>query len=173
MNKVKKLTITSVIIAITSLTSNVVFIPIGFAKVFPIQHMANILTAVLLGPTYSIAQAFIVSIIRNMTGTGSIFAFPGSMIGAFLSGYLFLKTGKLAGAFTGEVLGTGIFGALAAYPIAVLLLGKHVAFFGFIPSFIVSSFAGAVIGIILIKILLRNQVIGGMIHENSFNDCRL
>lgn len=94
MSKVKKMTLTCVIIAITTLTSNIVYIPVGFVKIFPIQHMANVLTAVLLGPIYSVAQAFIVSLIRNMAGTGSIFAFPGSMIGACLSGLLFMKTKK-------------------------------------------------------------------------------
>ncbi|KYD08619.1 energy coupling factor transporter S component ThiW [Heyndrickxia sporothermodurans] len=173
MNKLKKMTITAVIIAITTLISNIVFIPVGFAKIFPIQHMANVLTAILLGPFYSIAQAFIVSIIRNFTGTGSLFAFPGSMIGAFLSGYLFMKTRKLSWAFTGEVIGTGILGALAAYPVARLLLGKNVALFGFIPSFIVSSFAGALIAIFLMKVLLRNQTFGGIIHENSTYNRRI
>lgn len=173
MNKVRKITLTSVIIAITVLTSNIVYIPVGFAKVFPIQHLANVLTAVLLGPTYSVAQAFIVSLIRNMSGTGSIFAFPGSMIGAFLSGYLFLKTKKLGWAFTGEVIGTGIIGAIATYPLAKFLLGQNAALFGFIPSFIVSSFAGAIVGIIVLKVLLKNQAIGGTIRENSTNNRRL
>jgi energy coupling factor transporter S component ThiW len=167
MSKVKKMTITCVIVAITTLTSNIVYIPIGFAKVFPIQHLANILTAVLLGPFYSVAQAFIVSLIRNMAGTGSIFAFPGSMIGAFLSGFLFMKTKKLVWAFTGEVVGTGIIGAMASYPLAKFLLGQNAAVFGFIPAFIISSFGGAVIGIIVLKVLLRNQAIQGMIRQNS------
>ncbi|HEY4554673.1 MAG TPA: energy coupling factor transporter S component ThiW [Bacillaceae bacterium] len=168
MTKVKKLTLTSIIIAITTLTSNVVFIPIGFAKVFPVQHMANVLTAVMLGPGYAVAQALIVSLIRNMAGTGSIFAFPGSMIGAFLAGYLFLKTGRLAWAFTGEVVGTGVLGALASYPIATLLLGREAALFGFIPSFMVSSFAGAALGLGLIRVLLKNQSISGMVQ---FHGC--
>ncbi|MGE6260609.1 energy coupling factor transporter S component ThiW [Heyndrickxia sporothermodurans] len=172
MNKVRKMTLTSVIIAITTLTSNIVYIPVGFAKLFPIQHLTNVLTAILLGPTYSVAQAFIVSIIRNLTGTGSIFAFPGSMIGAFLSGYLYKKTNKLIWAFSGEVIGTGIIGAIATYPIATILLGKETAIFGFVPTFFVSSFAGAIIGIVLMLILLKNQTIGGMIRENSINNRR-
>ena len=167
MSKVKKMTLTCVIIAITTLTSNIVYIPVGFAKIFPIQHLANVLTAVLLGPFYSVAQAFIVSLIRNMAGTGSIFAFPGSMIGAFLSGILFMKTKKLMWAFAGEVVGTGIIGAICCYPLAVLILGQKTAVFGFIPAFIVSSFGGAVIGLIVLKFLLRNQALQGIIRKNS------
>ena len=167
MSKVKKMTVTCVIIAITTLTSNIVYIPVGFTKIFPIQHMTNVLTAVLLGPMYSVAQAFIVSHIRNMAGTGSIFAFPGSMIGAFLSGILFMKTKKLLWAFTGEVVGTGIIGAICCYPLATLILGQKAAVFGFIPAFIVSSFGGAVIGIIVLKVLLKNQALQGFIRKNS------
>jgi energy coupling factor transporter S component ThiW len=173
MSKTRKLTLTSIIIAITTLTSNIVFIPVGFAKIFPVQHMANVLTAVLLGPVYSVAQSFIVSLLRNMNGTGSIFAFPGSMIGAFLASFLFFKTKKLIWAFIGEVTGTGILGALAAYPIATLLLGNKVALFGFVPSFIISSLGGAIIGIVFIKILFKNKIIGGIIYENSSYNRRL
>lgn len=167
MSKVKKMTLTCVIIAITTLTSNIVYIPVGFAKIFPIQHMANVLTAVLLGPIYSVAQAFIVSLIRNMAGTGSIFAFPGSMIGACLSGLLFMKTKKLLWAFAGEVVGTGILGAICCYPLATLILGQKAAVFGFIPAFIVSSIGGAIIGIVVLKVLLKNQTLQGMIRKNS------
>ncbi|MBS4172785.1 energy coupling factor transporter S component ThiW [Bacillus sp. FJAT-49736] len=167
MSKVKKMTLTSVIIAITTLTSNMVYIPVEFARIFPIQHLANVLTAVLLGPIYSVAQAFIVSLIRNMAGTGSIFAFPGSIIGAFLSAVLFMKTKKLFWAFTGEVVGTGIIGAICCYPIATLLLGQKAAVFGFIPMFIISSCGGALIGLLVLKLLLKNQAMQAMISKNS------
>lgn len=58
MNPIKKLTLTAMIAALTTLTSSFIFIPAGFAKIFPIQHLANVLTAVLLGPTYAVTQAF-------------------------------------------------------------------------------------------------------------------
>lgn len=105
MNPIKKLTLTAMITAITTLTSSFIFIPAGFAKVFPIQHLANVLTAVLLGPAYAVTQAFLVSIIRNMSGTGSIFAFPGSMIGALLAAVVYRKTQSLKFACLGEVIG--------------------------------------------------------------------
>ena len=41
-------------------------------------------------------------------------------------------------------MGTGILGAIACYPIATLLLGQKATLFGFIPSFIFSSFTGAI-----------------------------
>ncbi|WP_082460753.1 energy coupling factor transporter S component ThiW [Psychrobacillus sp. FJAT-21963] len=72
MNKTRKLTLTSLIIAITTISSHLIFIPVGFAKIFPIQHFANVLLSVLLGPWYALAGALIVSTLRNLLGTGSI-----------------------------------------------------------------------------------------------------
>ncbi|HLU24062.1 MAG TPA: energy coupling factor transporter S component ThiW, partial [Bacillaceae bacterium] len=134
MSKMKKMALTAMIAAITTVTSNLFFIPVGFTRIFLMQHFANVITAVLLGPAYAVAQAIIVSTIRNISGTGSIFAYPGSIIGAFLAGWLFMKTRKMEMAFVGEVVGTGIIGAMACYPIATLFLGQEAALFGFIPA---------------------------------------
>lgn len=154
-------------IAFTTATSHLIYIPAGFAKIFPIQHFANLVTAVLFGPVYAVAQAFIVSILRNMAGTGSLLAFPGSMIGALIAGWLYGKTKKIGIAFLGEVLGTGILGALASYPVAALLFGQETALFGLVPAFAASSIAGASLGYLLLKVLIKNSAIGGIIHENS------
>jgi len=158
MNKTYKLTLTAMMIAIGTITSNLVSIPIGFTKVFPIQHFLNVLSAVLLGPYYAVTQAFCVSLLRNLMGTGSIFAFPGSMVGALLSSLLFLKTRKIYLAFIGEVIGTGIIGAILCYPIATLIMGKEATLFGFIPLFIFSSFAGALLGFVILMVFLRKNV---------------
>jgi energy coupling factor transporter S component ThiW len=158
MRKTHKLTLTAMLIAIGTLSSNVLFIPIGFTKVFPIQHFLNVLSAVLLGPIYAVGQALCVSILRNIMGTGSIFAFPGSMVGALLAGLLFMKTKKIYMAFFGEVIGTGIIGAMLAYPIATLLLGQNATVFGFVPLFIFSSIAGALIGWMILSIFLKKKV---------------
>lgn len=169
MNKTKKLTYTAIIAAITTVASGFIYIPLGFAKVFPIQHFANVLSAVLLGPWYAVMQAFITSTLRNIMGTGSLFAYPGSMLGALLAAILFSKTKKLSVAAFGEVFGTGILGAMATYPIAVLLLGQDATLFGLIPSFTISSFTGALMGYGLLKIFIRNKALGGMLNENSTN----
>jgi len=152
-------------IAIGTISSNLFYIPIGFTKVFPIQHFMNVLSAVLLGPYYAVAQAFGVSLLRNLMGTGSLFAFPGSMVGALLASLLFWKTRKLYLAFIGEVIGTGILGALLSYPIATLILGQKATVFGFIPLFIFSSFAGALLGFIILTVFLRKKVL--IVNEND------
>lgn len=159
MNKTYKLTLTAMMIAIGTLSSNLVSIPIGFTRVFPMQHFLNVLSAVLLGPYYAVAQAFCVSLLRNLMGTGSVFAFPGSMVGALLASLLFLKTRKIYLAFIGEVIGTGIIGAILCYPLATLILGREATLFGFIPLFIFSSFAGALLGFAVLMVFLRKKVL--------------
>ncbi|WML42765.1 energy coupling factor transporter S component ThiW [Neobacillus sp. PS3-40] len=169
MRKTQKLTITAMFIAIGTLTSNLLFIPVGVTKLFPVQHFINVLSAVILGPYYALAEAVGISLLRNMMGTGSIFAFPGSIIGALLSAFLYKKTKKLFMAFLGEVVGTGILGAIASYPISTLFLGKEATLFGFIPMFIFSSFAGAAIGLIILTVFLKNKAVAKIIMTNSKN----
>ncbi|MFR3065388.1 energy coupling factor transporter S component ThiW [Peptoniphilus sp.] len=153
----KKLTIAAFFVAIAVVFS-FVNIPVGLAKCYPIQHMVNVLSAVLLGPLYSVLVAFCTSLIRNMSGTGSLMAFPGSMIGAFFSGILFYKTKKLSLAFLGEVIGTGLIGALLAYPIAKFVLGKEMALFGMVIPFSVSTLGGSIIAIIIILSIKNTEL---------------
>ncbi len=165
LRKTQKMTVTAMMIAIGTLTSHTFFIPMGFVKVFPMQHFINVLSAVLLGPYYAVAQALSVSILRNMMGTGSIFAFPGSIFGALLAAYLFKKFRKIGSAVVGEVFGTGIIGAMATYPMATLLLGQEASLFGLIPAFIFSSMAGAVMGYLLLKVFLKNAAVARQINQ--------
>lgn len=153
----KKLTMAAFFVAIAVVFS-FVNIPVGLAKCYPIQHMVNVLSAVLLGPLYSVLVAFCTSLIRNMSGTGSLMAFPGSMIGAFFAGILFYKTKKLSLAFLGEVIGTGIIGALLAYPIAKFVLGKEMAIFGMVIPFSVSTLGGSIIAIIIILSIKNTEL---------------
>ena len=154
--KTQKLTLAALLVAIGTLASHLIYIPIGVARAFPVQHAINVLSAVLLGPGYAVANAFSISLLRNFMGIGSPLAFPGSMIGAFFAGYLFLKTRKYSYAITGEVLGTGILGALACYPIASFFLGKEVTLFFFIVPFLISTIMGSFIGYALIKMMDKN-----------------
>lgn len=153
----KKLTMAAFFVAI-GVVFSFVNIPVGLAKCYPIQHMVNVLSAVLLGPLYSVLVAFCTSLIRNMSGTGSLMAFPGSMIGAFFAGILFYKTKKLSLAFLGEVIGTGLIGALLAYPIAKFVLGKEMALFGMVIPFSVSTLGGSIIAIIIILSIKNTEL---------------
>lgn len=149
----KKLVLSAMLIAIGTLTANVIYIPVGVAKCFPMQHTINVLSAVLLGPWYAVANAFLISLLRNFLGVGSLLAFPGSMIGALLAGLLFSKFKKIPFALGGEVLGTGILGGFLSFPIAKFVLGKDVAAYAFIVPFLISTVGGSILAYIILKII--------------------
>ena len=96
---------------------------------------------------------------RQVLALGSPLAFPGSMIGAWLSAYLYKKYNALWAAALGEIIGTGLIGALVSYPIANFLLGKPLALLTLITSFAMSSVAGAFIGFIVLQILSRRHLL--------------
>ena len=79
--RIQKLTLAGLFCAIAVVGSMFSF-PMFGSKCAPIQHMINVLCAVLLGPYYGVGVAFGASLIRNLTGLGSLMAFPGSMVGA-------------------------------------------------------------------------------------------
>ena len=145
-------------------------IPVGGSKCFPVQHMVNVLSAVFLGPWYGVAIAFCTSLIRNILGTGTLLAFPGSMIGALCCGLVYKHTGKLTFTYIAEVIGTGILGGLLAFPVAAFIMGKEVALFVYVVPFLVSTIGGTVIAAVLISILKANhtlEVLQNMVKEGK------
>ena len=84
-SSIKKLVTSAMFVAIIIALSGF-YIPVGASKCFPVQHLVNVLSAVLLGPGWGVAIAFCASLIRNLMGTGTLLAFPGSMVGALCCG---------------------------------------------------------------------------------------
>ena len=156
--QVKKLTSAALLIAIGTLSAHLIYIPAGVSKCFPVQHAINVLGAVLLGPDYAVAIAFVISCLRNMFGTGSLLAFPGSMIGALLAGLAYKQWRNLPAAMTGEIIGTGILGGLTAWLIASTLLGSKAVAWFFIPPFLVSTIGGSIIAGLMLKSGLLAQL---------------
>ena len=154
MSNLKKLILAGILVAITVVCSGF-YVPVGIAKCYPVQHAINLIAGVLLGPWYAMGAAFLSSLIRVLMGTGSLLAFPGSMIGAFCCGLLFERIGRLWVAYLGEVIGTGILGAIAAYPIAVLFMAKEAALFGFVIPFIVSTVGGTTLALPIVLALSK------------------
>lgn len=147
--EIRKLTFTALFMAIGVLSAHLVYIPIGIAKCFPVQHAINVLLAVLLGTRYSVSGAFGISLLRNILGTGSLLAFPGSMIGAALAGILYKRTNHIFGAVVGEIIGTGIIGGFVAFPVAKYIVGTQVGAFFFVVPFLVSTIGGSIIACLL------------------------
>ncbi len=146
-----KMTLSGVLIAIAVILGTF-SVPVFGGRMSPIQHFVNVVSAVCLGPYYALLNGFLSALIRNLLGTGSFLAFPGSMIGGFLAGLLYKKFKKLELALVGEIIGTGIIGALIAYPIAKLALGQDVAVFTYVIPFLISCTGGAVMAYIFLKV---------------------
>ena len=153
----RKIILTAVLAA-AAVALSPLSIPVGASKCFPAQHLINILSGVFLGPWYALAQAFTASLCRNLMGTGTLLAFPGSMIGAFLCGLLFSKTRRLPLAYIGELFGTGVLGGIAAFFVASLVMNKEAAFFAYVPAFLISSLGGTVVAAALIPALRKAGV---------------
>ena len=157
--KTKKITIASLLIATGVIAGNIIFIPVGVSKCFPVQHTINVLSAVILGPGYGVAIAFCISLLRNILGTGSLLAFPGSMIGVLLAGILYKKTKKNLFAIVGEIFGTGVLGGLLAFPIANFIMGKEVGALFFVTPFLISTIGGSLIAYFILRALDFSKVI--------------
>jgi len=131
-------------------------IPIGVARINPTQHFVNVVSAVLLGPWWAAGIALIIAILRNALGTGTLLAFPGGMIGAFLAGLLFRATRNIYVSALGEIVGTGLLGALvSALMVAPVLMGKSMALGALILAFSGSTILGSIIGVLGLKLLER------------------
>ena len=155
---IKKLAVSAMLVAVAVSLSGF-SIPIGASRCFPMQHLANVVAGVFLGPWYGVAMAFCTSLIRNLMGTGSLLAFPGSMVGALLCGILYEKTGKLLPTYLGEVIGTGVLGGMLCYPVAVVLMGKEAALFTYVMPFLMSTCCGTIMAAAFVGVLEKSHVI--------------
>ncbi|MGN0990857.1 MAG: energy coupling factor transporter S component ThiW [Candidatus Ventricola sp.] len=161
-NQTLRLTLAAVLCAVAVVGSMLSF-PVFGSKCAPVQHVVNVLCAVLLGPWYGVAVAFCASLIRNLLGLGSLMAFPGSMCGALLCGLVYSRCQKVIPTAVGEVFGTGVVGGLLAYPVAVLCMGvsaSAVAFYAYIIPFLISTTVGSVLAVVIILSMQRAGALG-------------
>lgn len=158
---VRKLCMAGILCAVAVVGSLFSF-PVFGSKCAPVQHMVNILCAVLLGPWYGIGVAFGASLIRNLLGLGSLLAFPGSMFGALLCGIAYHMTKNTWLTYIAEVFGTAVLGGLAAYPIAIAFMGQsagEIAFYTYMVPFLISTAGGAVLSAVIVEALKKAKVL--------------
>ena len=156
---------------ILKLTSLSLFIALGvvispilrFEGMCPMAHFINILCSVLMGPWYSLICAMLIGIIRMLLMGIPPIAITGAVFGALLSGVFYrLSKGKILCAVIGEVIGTGIIGAIVSYPVMTYLWGKEgLSWLFYVPSFI----AGTLIGGSIAFVFLRKLANTGMLTE--------
>ena len=122
-------------------------IPVGVAKVYPVQHAINVLAGALLGPGAAVLAAVLTSTLRNLiTGTFFSEAFSGA---AGRVAFRLLKRDIALG----EVAGTGLIGALVAFLLNGLVLPAWpMRFIPFVKS------PGSIIGLILLRLFKNNML---------------
>ena len=134
--------------------------PIGIAKVNPTQHFVNVLAAVLLGPGWATLIAAVIGAIRNVMGVGTLLAFPGGMIGAFLAGMAYRHFHRLELAAAGEIIGTGFIApVVSALFIAPFLMHKAIPLLALMPSFLGSTVIGALLGVMALRLLHKADIV--------------
>jgi energy coupling factor transporter S component ThiW len=145
-----------ILVAIGVALSPITSFPIGIAKVNPTQHFVNVVGAILLGPWWAFAIAGIIGILRNALGVGTLLAFPGGMIGALLAGYAYRLTRNIYLGAAGEVIGTGILGALVSgWLVAPVFMQSTMSIGLLIASFLGSTVIGTILGVLALKLLER------------------
>jgi len=170
-NSILKLVVLAMLIAL-----GVVISPILRVEgMCPMAHLINIVCSVLLGPWYSLLCATLIGIIRMLTMAIPPIALTGAIFGAFLSGIFYrLSKGKIICAVLGEIIGTGIIGAIASYPVMTLLWGKEgLSWLFYVPSFICGTLIGGSIAYVFLRKLAANGALEQMqqrLGSLSYND---
>ena len=141
----------------------------------PMAHFINVVCSVFLGPWYSLLCATLIGIIRMVTMGIPPLALTGAIFGAFLSGVFYrLSKGKIIFAVIGEVIGTGIIGALVSYPVMNYIWGKEgLSWMFYIPSFICGTLIGGSIAYVFLRKFADNGMLSqvqNMLATKSYQD---
>ena len=123
----------------------------------PMAHLINIITAVFLGPIDAFAVAVMIGVIRMALMGIPPLALTGAVFGALLSGILYkVSKGKIWAAVLGEIIGTGIIGAIVSYPVMTFLWGREgLSWLFYVPSFICGTLIGGSIAYVFLYQLQR------------------
>ena len=135
-----------------------------FEGMCPMAHLINIVCSVLMGPWYSLLCATLIGIIRMATMGIPPIALTGAIFGAWLSGVFYrMSKGKILFAVIGEVIGTGIIGAIMSYPVMTLLCGKEgLSWLFYVPSFTCGTLIGGSIAFVFLRKLADADILPRM-----------
>ena len=130
----------------------------------PMAHFINITCAVLLGPWYALLCATTIGVLRMLLMGIPPLALTGAVFGAVLSGLLYRASGgKLIYAVLGEVIGTGLIGAIVSYPVMAFLYGKtELTWLFYVPLFISGTLIGGTIAYFFLIAMRKNGMLKTM-----------
>ncbi len=158
---IRKLVLTGMLGSLAFVLNTVVYFP----AMAPFQHFVDVLAAVFLGPWYGCASAFLCGVLRMLSGR-TIQAITGAIFGPILGGLFYRKTQNIYLVAVGEIIGTGIFGALASYPLMKLFYGLDAQSpFYYIPFYTPSAVVGAGMGVAVLLILKGAGVLNRLLSE--------
>ena len=157
----RKLVLTAMFTCLAFVLNTFVYFP----AMAPFQHFVNVMAAVMVGPWYGSVAGALCGVLRMLCGR-DIGSVTGAMFGPILGGLLYRKFGTWWSVWIGEIIGTGIIGAMASYPLFKMFYGLDAQSpFYFIPFYIPSAAVGASMGAAVLLILKRAGVLNRMKQE--------
>lgn len=157
----KKMVLTALFAGMAYVLNTFVYFP----AMAPFQHFVDVLAAVLVGPWYGCAAAFLCGAMRMMSGR-TIQAIAGAVFGPILGGLIYRKTKNIYLVFVGEVVGTGVIGALVSYPLMKWFYALDVQqWYYYVPFYTPSAAVGAGMGVAVLLGLKRSGVLSRMLND--------
>ena len=158
---VRKMVLCAILASLAFVLNTFVYFP----AMAPFQHFVDVMAAVLLGPWWASLSALLCGIMRMLSGR-TIQAVTGAVFGPILGGLLWKKTKNIYLVCVGEVIGTGLIGALASYPLMkwFYALDAQSPLY-YIPFYTPSAVVGGIMGVMAVLILKRANVLDRFLAE--------
>lgn len=157
----RKLVLTAMLTCLAFVLNTFVYFP----AMAPFQHFVNALAAVFVGPWYGAAAGFLTGVLRMLCGR-DIGSVVGAVFGPILGGLLYRRYKTFRAVFVGEVIGTGIVGAVVVCPLMKLFYGLDIPhWYYYIPFYTPSAMMGAAMGVMVLLILRRSGSLHHMLEK--------
>lgn len=155
---IRKMVLCAVFAALSFVLCTFVYFP----AMAPFQHFLDVVAAVVLGPWWASLAALLCGLMRMLSGR-TIQAVTGAVFGPILGGLLWRKTKNVYLVCAGEIVGTGLLGALSSYPLMKLFYGLDVQNpLYYIPFYTPSAAVGGAMGVMAVLLLKRSRVLERM-----------
>lgn len=177
----KRISLFIVLVSLGVIIAPMLWFPFFTTKAYPGQHLINALAGVILGPWWAAAAAILISVIRNILGIGTIYAFPGGIPGGIVVGLVYLLTRRSKRpvirylAALAEPIGTVLIGGTLSLAVIAPIIGdprllgavEQYGLWRFLPVFwsgwALSSIPGSIAGYLVLLTLDRIGVMSRML----------